>query len=257
MTTSNLPGDDDLGAPSYESPGSPGAHVGTASGAYGGSSPSGSSSSGSDMKDQAKQTAETAADESKRVAGVATDEAQNVAQEAKEQARGLLDDALSEVDQQSRTQRDNLVKTLRTFSDDLEQMASQSGRSGMATDVARQVADKTRGFSSRIEGRDPGELLDDVRDFARRKPGAFLLGALAAGVVAGRFVRGSKAAHDDATSTSGTPGYSGATSPSAMGYSSPPTPTPLETDPLDPGLTSDPTLASERPWAGGTTGNLP
>ena len=35
----------------------------------------------------------------------------------------------------------------------------------------------------------PAQLLDDARDFARRKPGTFLLGALAAGVVAGRLFR--------------------------------------------------------------------
>ena len=41
-----------------------------------------------------------------------------------------------------------------------------------------------------LDQRDPGELLDEVRGIARRKPGTFLLGALAAGVVAGRLTRG-------------------------------------------------------------------
>jgi hypothetical protein len=41
-----------------------------------------------------------------------------------------------------------------------------------------------------LEQREPGELLDEVRALARRKPGTFLLGALAAGVVAGRLTRG-------------------------------------------------------------------
>lgn len=142
--------------------------------------------------DQARQTAGTAAEESRHVAGVAKEQAQQVADEARHQARGLLDEAMSQVDEQSRTQRDRLVGALQTFSDDLDQMASQGGRPGMATDVARQVADQARRFGNRIDGREPSELLDEVRSFARRRPGTFLLGALAAGVVAGRLTRGAK-----------------------------------------------------------------
>jgi hypothetical protein len=59
----------------------------------------------------------------------------------------------------------------------------------MATDLAREVSDRVRALGSHLEGREPGQLLDDARDFARRRPGTFLLGALAAGVVAGRMFR--------------------------------------------------------------------
>ena len=166
---------------------------------YTGSPPSSEGTADPGAKEQAKQAAGTAADETRHVADVAKGEAQNVASEAKHQAQHLFDEARSQVDEQSRTQRDRLVNTLRTFSDDLEQMAAQGGGGGMATDVARQVAGKTRDLSSRLEGREPTELLDDVRDFARRKPGMFLLGAVAAGVVAGRLTRGAK----DAGSGSG------------------------------------------------------
>lgn len=146
-------------------------------------------------KEQAKQAAGTAADEGMHVAGVAKDEAHQVAQDAKAQAQNLMDGAKTQIDEQSRTQRDKLVTTLQTFSDDLERMASgQGGGSGMATDMARQLADRTRRVGSHLEGREPAELLQDVRDFARRKPGTFLLGALAAGVVAGRLTRGAKQA---------------------------------------------------------------
>ena len=69
-------------------------------------------------------------------------------------------------------------------------MASQGGTSGLAAEVARQAAERARSFSSSIDGREPAELLDDLRGFARRRPGLFLLGALAAGVVAGRLARG-------------------------------------------------------------------
>lgn len=157
-------------------------------------------------KEQAKQAAGTATDEGKHVAGVAKDEARQVAQDAKVQAQNLMDGAKTQIDEQSRTQRDRLVATLQAFSDDLERMASgQGGGSGMATDMARQLADRTRRVSSRLEGREPTELLEEVRDFARRKPGTFLLGALAAGVVAGRLTRGAKESSDEQGSSGGAP----------------------------------------------------
>jgi hypothetical protein len=154
--------------------------------------------------EQAKQAAGTAADEGKHVAGVAKGEVQSVAEDAKVQAQNLMDNAKTQLDEQSRTQRDRLVKTLQTFSDDLERMASgQGGGSGMTTDLARQLAGRARSVGSHLEGREPAELLDEVRDFARRRPGTFLLGALAAGVVAGRLTRGAKQARSE-QDTSGT-----------------------------------------------------
>lgn len=142
-------------------------------------------------KDQVSQTAGTAADQGKHVADVAKDEAKQVTTEAKQQARNLVSEARTQIEDQSRSQRDRLVSTLRTLSDDLEQMSSQS-EGGMASDLVHQGAAKMRGLTDNIAGREPGELLDEARDFARRRPGAFLLGALAAGVVAGRLARGAK-----------------------------------------------------------------
>ena len=152
----------------------------------------------STAKDQAQQAAGTAADEGKHVAGVARDEAQKVASEAKSQVSNLVSEATSQVEDQSRTQRDRIVETLRTFGDDLEKMASQSD-GGMAAGLAREAASRARSLSSQLDGREPRALLDDARSFARRKPGTFLLGALAAGVVAGRLTRGAK----DGTSSEG------------------------------------------------------
>jgi hypothetical protein len=159
--------------------------------------------------DQAKQTAGTATDEGRHVAGVAKDEAQNVLQESRQQAQNLLDEARTQLDEQSRTQRDRLVGTLRTFGDDVEKMAgSEQVGGGLAQDLARQVAERARDLSGRIDGREPAELLDEVRSFARHRPGTFLLGAVAAGVVAGRLMRGAKEARsDDGRSASRTPLY--------------------------------------------------
>lgn len=179
-----------------------------------GPTPTGAGPSQDDsMKDQAKeatrtaadegrQTAQTAAQESKHVAGVAKDEAANVLEESKQQARHLLDEARTQVDEQSRTQRDRLVSTLRTFGDDIEKMSrGEQAPGGMAQDLARQVAERAKEFGDRMDGREPAELLDEVRAFARRRPGTFLLGAVAAGMLAGRVARGAKDANQQGSAT--------------------------------------------------------
>ncbi|MFW6776183.1 hypothetical protein ACOACO_18015 [Nocardioides sp. CPCC 205120] len=160
--------------------------------------------------EKAQAAASTAVDEGRHVTGVAKDEAQNVASEVSAQTRQLAGETRQQIaqqlDDQSRQQRDKLVDTLGTLSDDLSQMAERSDSSGLAVQAAREVADRTRSLQSYLDGREPSDLLGDARDFARRRPGVFLFGALVAGVVAGRVVRGAKDAPDaGSTGTSSTP----------------------------------------------------
>ena len=143
--------------------------------------------------DTPRETASTAAEEAKHVGQVGAQEVQNVAAEAKDQVRTLLDETRTQLNDQTTQQRDRLVSTLQSFSTDLEDMAGSSQRSGLATELTRQAAQRARDLSDRLDGREPGELLDEVRAFARRRPGTFLLGAVVAGVVAGRLARGAKA----------------------------------------------------------------
>ena len=147
-----------------------------------------------DTKEQVQQTASTAADEGKHVAAVVGEEAQNVAGQAKDQVRELMNETIGQVNDQSRTQLDRLVGTLKSVSTDLESMAT-SADTGLATQLTQQVAERARGLSTHLDGREPSDVLDDVRQFARRRPALFLLGALSAGVVVGRLARGAKQAH--------------------------------------------------------------
>jgi polyhydroxyalkanoate synthesis regulator phasin len=155
-------------------------------------------------QERAQEAVGTAADEGRHLAGVAQQEAGHVASEAADQARRVMDDAMTQVAAQSKEQKDRLAGTLRTFGDDLESMTSQASP-GLAADLTRQVSGYARSVSDHLQSHEPGELLEDVRRFARRRPGTFLLGALAAGVVVGRLARGAadgiagaKAAQDQA-----------------------------------------------------------
>jgi vacuolar-type H+-ATPase subunit H len=151
--------------------------------------------------DQHPGTAGAAADEGKHVAGVAAEEAGSVVADARDQARQLLDETMQQVNEHGSEQRDRLVELLRSLSSDLHQMAESSQSSGVAHSLVRQGAERADELSSRLDGHELTDLVAEVRSFARRRPGAFLLGALAAGVVSGRFARGAKAAQgqDDET----------------------------------------------------------
>jgi hypothetical protein len=201
---------------------------------------------------QAKHASGTAADEGTHLADVARIEAQSVAADAKEQARNLVDDARSQVEEQSRSQLDNLVSKLQSFADDLERMARGEGAgAGLAQDVVTQVSEKARGFSSQLSGQEPAQILDQARDFARRRPGTFLLGALAAGVVAGRLARGAK----DAGASSSN-GSSATFTTDGRASSAPPTVPNLTTTPASPAVTSGGTAAAD-PLAGTATPAAP
>lgn len=69
-------------------------------------------------------------------------------------------------------------------------MADRSEQSGPVSELARQGADRINGVAGWLEQREPGDLLDQVRGYARRSPGTFLLGAALLGVAAGRLTRG-------------------------------------------------------------------
>jgi hypothetical protein len=160
-----------------------------------GTGPSGLSSSGGQ---------DSTTEQVKNTASVAQNEAKHVASDVRDQARGLLSETRTQVEDQSRTQRDRLVETMRTFSDDLDGMAAQ--RSGLASDAAREVATRVRSFGQQLDGREPTDLLDDLRSFARRRPGVFITGSVIAGVVVGRFLRGARDAAKTDSQTVGT-GY--------------------------------------------------
>lgn len=212
--------------------------------------------------DRAQQAASTAAEEGRHVAGTAADEAKQVAGQAAQQARSVVNDALgqatSQAQEQARTQRDRLVSTLGSLGEDLDGMAQQAP-AGLATDLTRQAADQVRSLSSRLDGREPGELLDDVRRFARQRPGTFLLGALAAGVVAGRLIRGAGdgiAGAAAAPSTPAAPSTSTApTIPAAPMPPSPPTP-PTQTSAFASG-TGGAVTGDDEPPSGTATTNPP
>jgi hypothetical protein len=148
-------------------------------------------------REQATQVGQTTGDAGRRVAGTAADQAGQVAQEARRQARDLLGEAKGQATEQARNGQQKASEGLRSLATELHQMADNGDQYGPASDLAKQAADKIGDIAEWLSRREPGELVDEFRAMARRRPGAFLIGAAVAGVLAGRLTRGAVDANRD------------------------------------------------------------
>jgi hypothetical protein len=164
--------------------------------------------------DEAKNVGQTAAQAGSQVASTAADQAKHVATETQRQAKDLLDQGRTQVKSQVVSQQQKAGQSLSSLAQELRSLAdgTSEGAPGPARDLLQQASSSVENFASMLQNREPAELLDEVRRFARRKPGLFLLGAAAAGVLAGRLTSGVKAAHSDNGSSSNfSGGYTGQT----------------------------------------------
>jgi hypothetical protein len=149
-------------------------------------------------RDEAGEVGRTAADAGRHVAGTATEQAANVVDEVKAQSRDLLGEVRGQVQDQVRNGHQKATDGVRALAQELREMADGGERSGTASEIARQVADRGDRLADWLNDREPGDLVEEVRSFARRRPWAFLAGAALAGVVAGRLTRGAvDSAHAD------------------------------------------------------------
>jgi hypothetical protein len=150
-------------------------------------------------KGEAQNVKDTAVQATGQVAETATEQAKQVAQETQRQAKDLLEQGRSQLKDQTITQQQKAAQGLTSLAQELRGLAdgSSQGAPGPARDLLQQASGMVENFAGKLQNREPAELLEEVRSFARRKPGLFLLGAAAAGVVAGRLTSGVKAAHSD------------------------------------------------------------
>jgi ElaB/YqjD/DUF883 family membrane-anchored ribosome-binding protein len=157
-------------------------------------------------KDEARNVGQTAAQAGSQVASTAADQAKQVAQETRAQAQDLVQQGRTQLRQQAATSQQKAASGLQGIASQLRSMVDGNAPApGPARDLVEQGTAKVEEFAGWLQNREPAELLDEIRSFARRRPGTFLLGAALAGVVAGRLTSGVKAAHSD-TGTSGTTG---------------------------------------------------
>ena len=161
----------------------------------------GASTSDSGVKEKAKEVATQTGQASREAAADVKDTAKEqvarVGQEAKAQVGNLASDVRNRVSDQARTQNSRLVSQIRDTADQLDEMRGDRGDSPAAAVVTR-VAEGGRQFADYLDRNGPEGVLREVQDFARRRPGAFLATALAAGFVVGRLGKSVAKADADA-----------------------------------------------------------
>jgi hypothetical protein len=155
---------------------------------------------GKSAQQEGQQLAQSAKESSAQVAQTVKEEAANVAGEVKSQARSLAGEARDQVGGRIEQQKSTAVNALRTSADELQSLTRDGDHSRLTSELTRRAAEQAHSIADYLDTKGASEILDDVRSFARRKPGVFLLAAGLAGVVVGRVVRGTVAA----SSSSGT-----------------------------------------------------
>jgi len=137
----------------------------------------------SNVKDSAVQAAVEVKDQ-------AREQLADIAQQAKSEARSLTTEARGRLEKQADGTTKQVASTVADIGQELRTLAERSDRpDGPATEVIRQLADRTERFAQRLDAVGYRGIADDLTRFGRNHPGTFLLGAGAAGFLVGRMLR--------------------------------------------------------------------
>jgi len=151
----------------------------------------------------ASETTNEARQEAGAVAGSVKDESKQLAQTATEQTRTVLHQVQDDVRDRAGQEAGKVADALHSASKQLNTMASAGDeQAGVLPAIAREGASAADHVARRLDEGGMDALFADVRSWARRNPGAFVFGAVAAGFVAGRVVRNASMRTDNQRSQS-------------------------------------------------------
>lgn len=143
-----------------------------------------------EAKDRASDVASGAQQKAGEVAQQARDEVASVASAAGGKATELAGTARQELRDRAQSEASNVGERMRSIADELRAMGQTSQeQGGMTAGLVDQLADRMETGARRLSDGDLDTILQDVKRFARNRPGAFLLGAAGAGFLVGRILR--------------------------------------------------------------------
>jgi hypothetical protein len=157
------------------------------------------------VRDEAAGIGRSAKDAGGHVAQTAADQARELAVETRQQGHNLMQEGRQQLQEQVVSEQQRAARRLTTIADELAEIAEGRSTSATMSAVARQGADQLHQLASWLQNREPGDLLEEVRSFARRRPGAFLFGAALAGVAVGRITGAGVAAVKESNDNGSTP----------------------------------------------------
>lgn len=140
-------------------------------------------------QDEGYEVAQHAKNAAGQVGDTVRDQAAHVTRETADQARHVVRDVRERVAAEAEEQATRVSKQLGRIADELGEMAGSAPSGAMSAGVIQSAADTSRQAARFLDERGAQGLLDSARDYARRKPGTFLLGAAVAGFLVGRVAK--------------------------------------------------------------------
>lgn len=125
--------------------------------------------------------------------GGVQEKAQQLGGQAQEQAKQVAGKAKGRLREQVDQRSTQAAGQLRGHADDVRGVAEELRTKGkeQPAKIAEQAADRAQRLGDYLERSDGDRILGDIEDFGRRKPWAFMLGGLALGFAAARFLKAS------------------------------------------------------------------
>ncbi|WP_448317561.1 hypothetical protein [Streptomyces sp. CO7] len=154
----------------------------------------GSGTTGDKVRTEASSTADKAKQGASQVAGTAAEQAQAVVGEARQQASTVVEDLRNRAKDEADEQTRRAAGTLRQWAEDFSGLAEHARGDSPARTLVAQAADRGNRAADYLESQGADGLVSDLEAFARRRPGAFLGGAVLAGMAVGRLARVAKEA---------------------------------------------------------------
>jgi len=139
---------------------------------------------------------------------LAQEKASQVGEQIQEKASQLVDQAQQQAKSQISMRKDQAAESLGTVAGALRQTGEQlrqQNQSPIAT-YADKAAEQVEQFSHYLREKEPGQLIGDVENFARRQPAIFLGGAFVLGLIGARFLKSSQERQQEQMQRS-QPGY--------------------------------------------------
>lgn len=146
-----------------------------------------------DLSGQEPDTKDVARDQASGLKDTAVEHVGAVTEEAKAKATDVVHDVRRELETQGDAQAKRLATVLRDAGRQLQDMAD-GAEAGPVGQVTRQLASGTERFAGRLEHGGLQGVGEDLRGFARRQPGLFLVAAGVAGFVVTRMLRSASSA---------------------------------------------------------------
>ncbi|WP_053171198.1 hypothetical protein [Streptomyces sp. SBT349] len=119
--------------------------------------------------------------------------ARQVGDQARSEAQTAAHDLKGRIGEEADSRTHGAAGAVRRWADDLAGLADNAPDDSPARGLVAQAADRGHQAADYIDRRGFDGLVDEVQTFARRRPAAFLGGAILAGFALGRVVKGGRA----------------------------------------------------------------